>query len=231
MNLPDLGPLWLTLRLAAITTVLLLLVGTPLAWWLAHTRSRWKSAVEATTALPLVLPPTVLGFLLLQLLGPYGPVGAGLARLGLEIVFSWPATVLSSAVVAFPLLYRTLLAAFDQMDPSLEAVALSLGASPWRVLRAITLPLLMPGLLAGISLAYARALGEFGTTLMLAGNIPGRTQTLPLAIYAAVDGGDLAVEKCLHPGRLEARDHRDADCEKHRKHERQREVRFQFRVA
>jgi molybdate ABC transporter permease protein len=192
-GLPDLSPLWLSLRSAALAVLLVV----PLGFLAARQVSLWQGSRRAAADLlllsPLVLPPTVLGFLLLQLLGPYGPVGAGLTRLGLEIVFSWPATVLSSAVVAFPLLYRTLLAAFDQMDPSLEAVALSLGASPWRVLRAITLPLLMPGLLAGISLAYARALGEFGTTLMLAGNIPGRTQTLPLAIYAAVDGGDLAL--------------------------------------
>ena len=139
-----------------------------------------------------MLPPTVLGFVLLQLLGRYGPLGEPLARLGLELVFSWPATVLSAAVVAFPLMYRTLLASLEQLDPGLEGVARSLGAGPWRVLRCITLPLVLPGLGAGLSLSYARALGEFGTTLMLAGNIPGRTQTLPLAIYAAVDAGDLS---------------------------------------
>ncbi|MBC1261922.1 molybdate ABC transporter permease subunit [Synechococcus sp. BSF8S] len=192
-GIPDLSPLWLSLRSAALAV----LVVAPLGFLAARQVSRWQGSLRAGADLlllsPLVLPPTVLGFLLLQLLGPYGPGGALLARLGVELVFTWPATVVSSAVVAFPLLYRTVLAALDQMDPSLEAVALSLGASPWRVLRAITLPLVMPGLLAGISLAYARALGEFGTTLMLAGNIPGRTQTLPLAIYAAVDGGDRAL--------------------------------------
>ncbi|CAK6686814.1 molybdate ABC transporter permease subunit [Synechococcus sp. CBW1107] len=192
-GLTDLSPLWLSLRSAALAVLLVV----PLGLLAARQVSRWQGSRRAGADLlllsPLVLPPTVLGFLLLQLLGPYGPVGAGLARLGVELVFHWPATVLSSAVVAFPLLYRTLLAAFDQMDPSLEAVALSLGAGPGRVLRTVTLPLVMPGLLAGISLAYARALGEFGTTLMLAGNIPGRTQTLPLAIYAAVDGGDRAL--------------------------------------
>lgn len=191
--IPELSPLWLSLRSAALAV----LVVAPLGFLAARQVSRWHGSRRAGADLlllsPLVLPPTVLGFLLLQLLGPYGPGGALLARLGVELVFTWPATVVSSAVVAFPLLYRTVLAALDQMDPSLEAVALSLGASPWRVLRAITLPLVMPGLLAGISLAYARALGEFGTTLMLAGNIPGRTQTLPLAIYAAVDGGDRAL--------------------------------------
>ncbi|EAQ75542.1 MULTISPECIES: molybdate ABC transporter permease subunit [unclassified Synechococcus] len=192
-GLTDLSPLWLSLRSSALAVLLVV----PLGFFAARQVSRWQGSRRAGADLlllsPLVLPPTVLGFLLLQLLGPYGVVGAVLGRLGVELVFHWPAIVLSSAVVAFPLLYRTLLAAFDQMDPSLEAVALSLGAGPWRVLRTITLPLVMPGLLAGISLAYARALGEFGTTLMLAGNIPGRTQTLPLAIYAAVDGGDRAL--------------------------------------
>ncbi|MCX5931806.1 MAG: ABC transporter permease subunit, partial [Cyanobacteria bacterium] len=152
-GLPDLSPLWLSLRSAALAVLLVV----PLGFLAARQVSRWQGSRRAAADLlllsPLVLPPTVLGFLLLQLLGRYGPVGAGLALLGLEIVFSWPATVLSSAVVAFPLLYRTLLAAFDQMDPSLEAVALSLWASPWRVQRVITLPLLMPGPLVGISLA------------------------------------------------------------------------------
>jgi ABC-type molybdate transport system permease subunit len=128
-----------------------------------------------------------------QLLGQNGPIGALLQRVGLEIVFSWPATVLSAAVVAFPLMYRSALAALEQVDPSLPQVARSLGASELRVLHRITLPLALPGLVAGLSLSFARALGEFGTTLMLAGNIPGRTQTLPLAIYAAVEAGDLGL--------------------------------------
>ncbi len=186
-----LSPLWLSLRSAALAVLLVL----PLGFCAAERVRRWRGARRTAADLlllsPLVLPPTVLGFVLLQLLGRYGPLGAPLARLGLELVFSWPATVLSAAVVAFPLMYRTLLASLEQLDPALEAVARSLGARPWRVLRRITLPLVLPGLGAGLSLSYARALGEFGTTLMLAGNIPGRTRTLPLAIYAAVDAGDL----------------------------------------
>ena len=157
-----------------------------------HWHGPRRTSADLLLLSPLVLPPTVLGFVLLQLLGRYGPLGEPLARLGLELVFSWPATVLSAAVVAFPLMYRTLLASLEQLDPGLEGVARSLGAGPWRVLRCITLPLVLPGLGAGLSLSYARALGEFSTTLMLAGNITGRTQTLPLAIYAAVDAGDLS---------------------------------------
>ena len=140
-GLTDLSPLWLSLRSSALAVLLVV----PLGFFAARQVSRWQGYRRAGADLlllsPLVLPPTVLGFLLLQLLGPYGVVGAVLGRLGVELVFHWPAIVLSSAVVAFPLLYRTLLAAFDQMDPSLEAVALRLGASPWGVLRGITLPL------------------------------------------------------------------------------------------
>ncbi|WP_216906876.1 molybdate ABC transporter permease subunit [Synechococcus sp. CCY 0621] len=188
---PGLSPLVLSLRSATLAVLLV----APAGFLAADRVRRWRGARRATADLlllsPLVLPPTVLGFVLLQLLGRYGPLGEPLARLGLELVFSWPATVLSAAVVAFPLMYRTLLASLEQLDPGLEGVARSLGAGPWRVWRRITLPLVLPGLGAGLSLGYARALGEFGTTLMLAGNIPGRTQTLPLAIFAAVDAGDL----------------------------------------
>ena len=188
---PGLSPLVLSLRSATLAVLLVL----PAGFLAADRVRRWRGPRRATADLlllsPLVLPPTVLGFVLLQLLGRYGPLGEPLARLGLELVFSWPATVLSAAVVAFPLMYRTLLASLEQLDPALEGVARSLGAGPWRVWRRITLPLVLPGLGAGLSLSYARALGEFGTTLMLAGNIPGRTQTLPLAIFAAVDAGDL----------------------------------------
>jgi molybdate ABC transporter permease protein len=152
-----------------------------------------RAAADLLLLSPLVLPPTVLGFLLLQLLGPLGPVGEPLERMGITIVFSWTATVISAAVVAFPLMYRSTLAALEQLDPVLEAVALGLGCSPLRTFWRVTVPLIRPGLLAGLSLSFARALGEFGTTMMLAGNIPGRTQTLPLAIYSAVEGGDLSL--------------------------------------
>jgi len=156
---------------------------------------RWRglrrSLADLVLLAPLVLPPTVLGFVLLQLLGGQGPIGMLLEPLGVSLLFSWPATVLSSAVVSFPLMYRAALAAFEQIDPSLPEVARSLGADESQVLCRILLPLALPGLVAGVSLSFARALGEFGTTLMLAGNIPGRTQTLPLAIFAAVDAGDI----------------------------------------
>jgi molybdate ABC transporter permease protein len=190
---PSAAALLLSLRAA----VLAVMVITPMALTAALQVRRWqghrRSLADLLLLSPLVLPPTVLGFLLLQLLGPQGPLGQPLEFLGFSVVFSWSATVVSAAVVAFPLLYRSLLASLDQLDPTLEAVALGLGASPAQVLWRVTLPLIRPGLLAGLSLSFARALGEFGATVMLAGNIPGRTQTLPLAIYSAVETGDLSL--------------------------------------
>ena len=187
------SPLGLSLRSAGLAVACIAPLGILCAHQVRSWRGRRRTAVDLLLLSPLVLPPTVVGFLLLQLLGQNGPIGALLQRVGLEIVFSWPATVLSAAVVAFPLMYRSALAALEQVDPSLPQVARSLGASELRVLLRITLPLALPGLVAGLSLSFARALGEFGTTLMLAGNIPGRTQTLPLAIYAAVEAGDLGL--------------------------------------
>jgi len=183
----DWSPLWLSLRSAGLAVVVVAPLGVTTAHWVRQWRGRRRTLADLVLLSPLVLPPTVVGFLLLQLLGRYGPLGSVLHRCGIEIVFSWPATVIGAAVAAFPLMYRSALAALEQIDPSLPQVARSLGASEWRVLRRITLPLALPGLVAGISLSFARALGEFGTTLMLAGNIPGRTQTMPLAIFAAVD--------------------------------------------
>jgi len=183
----DWSPLWLSLRSAGLALVLVVPLGVACAHLVCQWQGRRRTLADLLLLSPLVLPPTVVGFLLLQLLGRYGPLGSLLHRFGIEVVFSWPATVISAAVVAFPLMYRSALAALEQIDPSLPQVARSLGASELGVLRRITLPLALPGLVAGISLSFARALGEFGTTLMLAGNIPGRTQTMPLALFAAVD--------------------------------------------
>ncbi|MHB8527601.1 MAG: molybdate ABC transporter permease subunit, partial [Candidatus Acidiferrales bacterium] len=141
--------------------------------------------------LPLVLPPTVVGFLLLLIFGRNGPLGRLLLHFGASVVFSWPATVIAAAVVSFPLMYLSVRAALEQVDPHLLQAARTLGASEWRVFRRVELPLAWPGILAGTILAFARALGEFGATLMLAGSIPGRTQTIPIAIYFAVEANDL----------------------------------------
>ena len=187
---PELSPLWLSLRSASLAVLLVAPLGFACATGLRQLRGWQRGLAELAVLSPLVLPPTVVGFILLQLLGRYGPMGGLLGHVGFEIVFSWQATVLSSAVAAFPLMVRSAQASLEQIDGALPQVARSLGASEGRILRQIVLPLAMPGLVAGVSLSFARALGEFGTTLMLAGNIPGQTQTLPLAIFAAVDAGE-----------------------------------------
>jgi len=186
------SPLLLSLRTAALAVLLLSPPAISAALQLRSWHGQRRAIADLLLLSPLVLPPTVLGFLLLQLLAPQGPLGQPLQALGITVVFSWSATVISAAVVAFPLMYRSTLASLEQLDPALEAVALGLGCSPLRVFWRVTLPLILPGLLAGLSLSFARALGEFGTTMMLAGNIPGRTQTLPLAIYSAVESGSSA---------------------------------------
>jgi len=151
------------------------------------------AVVDGVFLLPLVLPPTVVGFLLLLLFGRNGPLGKLFLKFGATIVFSWPATVIAATVVAFPLMYLTARAALEQVEPSLLQAARTLGASEWRVFREVALPLAWPGVLAGTILSFARALGEFGATLMLAGNIPGRTETIPIAIYFAVEANDMSV--------------------------------------
>jgi molybdate transport system permease protein len=145
--------------------------------------------LDALLLLPLVLPPTVVGFFLLLLFGKHGPLGQLLMKLGILVVFSWPATVIAASVVAFPLMYLTARAALEQLDSQLLQAARTLGASEWRVFWRVAVPLAWPGIVAGVILSFARALGEFGATLMLAGNIPGKTETLPVAIFFAIESG------------------------------------------
>lgn len=180
-----------TARMAAASTLLILPPGVVLAWLLARKNWRGKILVETFVALPLVLPPVVTGLVLLKLFGRRGPIGHWLQdRLGIETVFTWRAVVLALAVMSFPLLVRTLRAAIEEVNPSLEQMARTLGAGPWRVFFTVTLPLAKRGLLAGTLLAFARALGEFGATIMVAGNIPGQTTTLAVSIYQSVELGD-----------------------------------------
>ncbi len=186
----DLSPLWISLRIAAVATLVTFFLGTAAAHFMYGYRGRWRSLLDGLFLAPLVLPPTVLGFLLLLLLGKNGPLGILLSAAGINVVFTWVAAVITATVVAFPLMYKTTLSAFEQIDRSLQQAARTLGASEIAVFYQITLPLSLPGLLAGTTLAFSRALGEFGATLMLAGNIPGRTQTLPMAIYFAVEAGE-----------------------------------------
>jgi molybdate transport system permease protein len=188
----DLSPLWISLATSIAATALTLIVGVAAASWRQrHTGSAF-AILDGIFLLPLVLPPTVVGFLLLLLFGKNGPIGQALLRFGVVIVFSWPATVIAAAVVSFPLMYVTARAALEQIDPNFLQAARTLGASEWRVFRRIALPLAAPGILAGTILSFARALGEFGATLMLAGDIPGRTETIPLAIYFAVESDEMS---------------------------------------
>src|SRR6202167_1480692 len=186
----DWSPLWISLATSIVATVLTLVAGVAAAAWRERRRGPLAILVDSLFLLPLVLPPTVVGFLLLVIFGRRSPIGELLARLDASVVFSWPATVIAAATVSFPLMYLTARASLEQVDPALGEAARTLGASEWRVLREVMLPLAWPGVLAGTILAFARALGEFGATLMIAGNIPGKTETIPLAIYFAVEADE-----------------------------------------
>jgi molybdate transport system permease protein len=187
----DWSPLWISLATSLTATGLTLVAGLAAAAWRENRPGPGAALIDGIFILPLVLPPTVVGFLLLLLFGRNGPLGKLLLRFGATIVFSWPATVIAATVVAFPLMYLTGRAALEQVDPHVLQAARTLGASEWRVFREVALPLAWPGVLAGTILSFARALGEFGATLMLAGNIPGRTETIPIAIYFAVEANEI----------------------------------------
>ncbi len=185
------GILTLSLRVATVATLLNAAVGIPLAYVLARRTFRARWLVDLLVTLPLVLPPTVTGYYLIVLLGRRGWLGGPLYQLtGWSVAFTWYAAVIAAAVMALPLLVRTARAAIESVDRDLERAAFTLGHSEWRTAIEVTLPLARNGILAGLVLAFARALGEFGATLMLAGNIPGKTTTVPLAIYAAVQTGE-----------------------------------------
>jgi molybdate transport system permease protein len=178
-----------TVATAAAATVLMLPPGLLLAWILARRRFPGQSVVETFVSLPLVMPPVATGLILLMLVAPRGPIGRVLATAGVEIVFTWKAVVLAMTIMGLPLFVRAARAGIEQVDQRFESVAATLGASPLRVFFTITLPLARPALVAGAVLGFARALGEFGATIMIAGSIPGATRTLSVAIYSFVDTG------------------------------------------
>ena len=191
MSAETVSALVLSLRVAVLATVVNALVGVPLAYLLARRRFAGRALLDLLVTLPLVLPPTVTGYYLIVLLGRRGWLGAPLyAATGWTIAFTWYAAVVAATVMALPLLVRTARAAIESVDRDLEKAAYTLGRSEWRTALEVTLPLARNGILAGLVLAFARALGEFGATLMLAGNIPGKTATVPLAIYTAVQTGE-----------------------------------------
>jgi molybdate transport system permease protein len=183
-------PLLLSLKVAGWATAIDVVLGVAVAFGLSRWRSPARELVDSLLTLPLVMPPTVLGYYLLVLLGRRGVVGAWLDKLDIQLVFTWQGAVIASAVVAFPLVLKSARTAFETVDPQFERAARTLGISEAAVFFRVTLPLAARGILAGALLAFARALGEFGATLMIAGNLPGRTQTLSVAVYAAVQAGD-----------------------------------------
>jgi molybdate transport system permease protein len=179
----------MTITWAAAATVVVLPAGLLIAWWLSRGRFRGRVLLETIVSLPLVMPPVATGLVLLVLFAPRGVIGQVLAPLGIDIVFTWKAVVMAMAVMGFPLLVRTARAGFEQVDRRYEQVASTLGASPFRVFLTVTLPLALPSVAAAAVLCFARAIGEFGATMMVAGSIPGSTRTLAVAIYSFAETG------------------------------------------
>ncbi len=187
-NFPGSGPLWLSVQLAAVTTVVLILIGTPLAWWLAHHRSAFKTVIEATVALPIVLPPTVMGFYLLILLGPYGAIGGWWLELtGDTLTFSFSGLVIASCVYSLPFAVQPLQNAFEALGRRDLEVAWTLGASRLDAFFTVAVPQSARGFVNAVVLAFAHTLGEFGVVLMVGGNIPGETRVISIAIYDQVE--------------------------------------------
>ncbi|MDQ8734649.1 molybdate ABC transporter permease subunit [Paenibacillus sp. LHD-38] len=195
MNLQEFWlPIRLSLQVALLSSIAVFLIGIAVAWWMSRRKFKGKIIIETVFMLPLVLPPTVVGFLLLVMLGRRSWIGEWIEWLfAAPIVFSWWAAVVASIVVSFPLVYQTMKVGFASVDRDLEDAGRSIGANEWAVFRYITLPLTSRSLISAFILGFARGLGEFGATLMIAGNIPGKTQTIPTAIYVAVDSGNTAM--------------------------------------
>ena len=188
LNAEDYAAIWLTLKLAGVTTALLMLLCTPLAWWLAHTRSRWAGPIAAVVTLPLVLPPTVIGFYLLIVMGPNGPVGQFTEWLGLgRLPFTFPGLVVGSLIYSMPFTVQPLQRAFEALGPRPMEAAASLGASPIDRFLTVALPLARPGFITAAVLTFAHTVGEFGVVLMLGGNISGETRVVSVQIYDHVE--------------------------------------------
>lgn len=199
----DLGPVWLSLQLATVTVVILLFLATPLAWWLAFTRSQSRAPIEAVVALPLVLPPTVLGFYLLMLLGPLGPIGSLWVDItGTTLTFSFIGLVIASVVYSLPFAVQPLQGAFEGIGREPLEAAATLGASPLRSFLSVASPMAYRGYLTAIVLAFAHTLGEFGIVLMVGGNIPGSTKVVSIAVFERVETVDYAGAHLLSGGLL-----------------------------
>ena len=187
----DFSPLWISLKTAFLATIITSIIGIFISYKMANYKGRGRGFIDGIFTLPLILPPTVIGFFLLLICGKNGFVGKIFMSFNKNIIFSWSATVIAATVVAFPMMYRTCRSAFEQIDKNMISAARTLGLSETKIFFKIAMPLAWPGIIGGLVLSFARALGEFGATLMIAGNIPGRTQTMPVAIFFAVEGGDM----------------------------------------
>ena len=189
----DFSPIWISLKTAIVTIFIVFFLGILAAWWVVRRENEVsKIFVDGILSLPLVLPPTVTGFFLLYVFGNNRAVGQFFSQeLGVQIAFSWVATVLAAAVISFPLMYRSARGAFEQVDVELLQAGRTLGMSEWSIFRKVLLPNALPGIISGGVLAFARGLGEFGATAMIAGNIAGKTRTLPLAVYSSVISGEM----------------------------------------
>ncbi|WP_420223298.1 molybdate ABC transporter permease subunit [Pigmentiphaga litoralis] len=203
LDASDLSAIWLTIQLAGLTTVLLLLVGTPVAWWLSRTRSAWKGPIGAIVALPLVLPPTVIGFYLLVVMGPNGPLGQLTQQLGLgTLSFSFAGLVVGSVFYSLPFVVQPLQNAFEAIGPRPLEAAATLRASPWDTFITVVLPLARPGFITAAILGFAHTVGEFGVVLMIGGNIPGKTRVVSTQIYSHVEAMEYAQAHWLAGGML-----------------------------
>lgn len=199
----ELGPVWLSIQLASVTVVVLLIVGTPLAWWLAFTRARARSSIEALVALPLVLPPTVLGFYLLILLGPAGWLGSLWVELTDEsLTFSFTGLVIASVIYSLPFAVQPLQGAFEAVGRRPLEAAATLGATPWQAFVRVASPLALRGYISAAVLGFAHTLGEFGVVLMVGGNIPGSTKVVSIAVYEHVETVSYAQAHVLSAGLL-----------------------------
>lgn len=185
----DLSPLWISLKVAFVATIFTFLLGL-LAARLVLSLGKFKSVVDGILSLPMVLPPTVVGFFLLIIFGKNSPLGQMLISIGVNVLFTWQGAVIAAVVVSFPIMYRTARGALEQVDINLVHAARTLGMNEWEIFTKVMLPASWPGVAAATILAFSRAMGEFGATVMIAGNIPGRTQTMSIAIYTAMQGGD-----------------------------------------
>lgn len=186
----EFSPLWISIKTSIAATFIVFFIGIAIAWFMAGYKGKAKGVLDGILTLPMVLPPTVVGFILLMIIGKNFPLGQLLSGFGITLIFTWVATVIAATVVAFPLMYRTCVGAFSQIDVNVINAARTLGVSEWRIFWKIVVPMAWPGIAAGTVLAFARALGEFGATIMIAGSIPGKTQTIPIAIYFAVANGE-----------------------------------------